>query len=229
MPPTAPLDPLANAVYALVLAFSVHDEAAIDAAFCALARSVRSLDGMVVNLGVRGADLDDLRQELLTRLYEHLRGCPRVDSPRAWVRTITRNLALDFLRRRVRQATTPMAPESLVERSGVYAFEDLYAVEREERERDGHRAQLAVWVESYVEEADAQRVPRGHHVRAWYARRVEGRSIAAIATDFSTGGEKPSADLVSKWVERGAELVRALIERDRDFARAAAMRCACAA
>jgi DNA-directed RNA polymerase specialized sigma24 family protein len=227
MQATTNLDPLTTAVYALVDAFAVHDEDTIDRAFRDLSRAVRSLDGMVVNLGVRGADLDDLRQELLARLHQQLRACPEIASPRAWVRTIARNLALDFLRRRTRQATTPMAPEILVERSGVYLFEDLYAVEREERERDGHRAQLAGWVEAYVDEADALRTPRGHHVRAWYARRVEGRSITAIASDLSTEGQKPSADLVSKWVDRGAELVRGLAERDREHERAAAMRRAC--
>lgn len=214
---------LDDAVRSLAAALRTGDADRVDRAFRGVARSVHALDGMLAGLGVHGADLDDLHQELLGRLHDELHEGAELVSPRAWLRTVARHLACDQLRRRARQAT-PVAPERLAEQSGVYALEDVFAREREEHEHEQRRAQLHLWVEGYVRAADALRPPRGHHVRAWHARRIEGRAIADIGKELAEPGETPGADCVSKWVQRGAELVRALAARDDDPVRAAALR-----
>ena len=216
-------DPLDAAVWSLVDALAAGAPDGVDRALRALSWALCALNGMLAGLGVRGADLADVRQDLLKRLYDELCLGTEVDSPRGWVRRIAYNLAIDLLRRRGRHAT-PVPPELIVEKGGVYWLEDLFAKEREEREGEARRVKFRAWVAAYFEAADALAPPRGHHVRAWFARRVEGRSAVEIGHMLATRDEAPTPDLVSKWVQRGAALVRMLSATDDDAERAAAMR-----
>ena len=103
--------------------------------------------------------------------------------------------------------------------AGGCAPDDAHTKEAEERELEGYRAQAAEWIETYVARADALRVPRGHHVRAWALRHLDGRSIPEIRAYFAAHGLAPSVDGTSKWIERGRALVRELAFDDTDHER----------
>lgn len=221
-PTSAHAPSLGATLRALRLARARGDAATLRREGQALARATRRLDGLFTSLGIWGADVEDLRQETHLRVLEHLEESDEVEHALGWLRTIARRLALDFLRKRQRQRTRPCDPAALAELGGGCAPDAPFEKEAEERELAAHRAQARAWLEAYVARADAARAPRGHQVRAWFLRHVEGRSIPEIRAWFAARRAPASADAASKWIERGGALVRELAYGDEDATRGAA-------
>jgi DNA-directed RNA polymerase specialized sigma24 family protein len=211
--------PLSIALRALRRARVAADRVAQERAAKLVAAATRRFYGLFAELGIWGADAEDLRQDLHVRLLAHLDELDAIEHPGAWLRTIAQRLALDWLRKRRRQRTRPCEPATLAESGGSWTLEEATEKEAEERLLAEFRAQAAAWIESYVARADARRAPRGHHVRAWFLRHVEGASIPTIRARLAASCGAISADVASKWIERGGALVRELALADEDAER----------
>jgi hypothetical protein len=185
-------------------------------ALVAVWKAIGAVDGVIRSQGVRGADLDDVRNRLL---YKLLGSLPvRLNRPLAWARTVARTVALDWLRRHRRHGRcVPLDPEQI----------QKLAAREPEAEADPRRpdpGDLARAAEDYARRADGQKPPRGHQIRAWHALRVRRISALDFAAGHAGAGVAPAEATVWQWAKRGAALVRKLAAEDEDPVRADLMR-----
>jgi RNA polymerase sigma-70 factor (ECF subfamily) len=128
--------------------------------------------------GVRGADLEDVTQEVFQAAATHLEHFRRDrpgDSFRGWLRGITRNMVLQHFRRGERHPRASGGTDALVRLQGV---EDAAAEAAEEdpaEELDGLRRRALEMVRSEFEERTW---------RAFWLTVVEGRPPADIAAEM---------------------------------------------
>jgi RNA polymerase sigma-70 factor (ECF subfamily) len=141
--------------------------------------------------GVRGADADDVVQEVFQAAATHL-GAFRRDRPgdsfRGWLRGITRNMVLQHFRRGARHPKGSGGTDALLRLQAVPGGEDTAMPEEEDpaEELSGLRRRALELVRSEFQE------------RTWqffWQTVVEGRSPVDIAAD---AGVSPAAVRVAK-------------------------------
>jgi DNA-directed RNA polymerase specialized sigma24 family protein len=194
-----------------------------------LAAAVRGHERTWRRVGVRDeVQVDEVRQTLLVKLWELLQrwanGAERPHNPSAYVRTIGVNAARDFIRiQRKRQSRMGAElTDPVVERSGVFALEDLAANAEEERRLEERSGQLRNHLESYIAAAGRTRVQDPQRMlHAWYGVRVLKRDASEIANELGV-----TTAAVWKWASRGAGLITDLADSDPDGKRASLMRAA---
>jgi RNA polymerase sigma-70 factor (ECF subfamily) len=140
--------------------------------------------------GIRGADVEDVTQEVLQAAATHLHNFRR-DRPgysfRGWLRGITRNMVLQHFRRSGRNPHGSGGTDALVQ---LQAVEDSTVPAEEEddpaEELDGLRRRALELVRSEFEERTW---------RSFWMTVVEGRSPADIAAEM---GVSPTAIRMAK-------------------------------
>ncbi len=139
--------------------------------------------------GVRGADVEDVTQEVLQAAATHLQNFRRDkpgDSFRGWLRGITRNMVLQHFRRSGRNPHGSGGTDALVQ---LHEVEDPAAADESEdpaEELDGLRRRALELVRSEFEERTW---------RAFWMTVVEGRAPADIAAEM---GVSPTAVRMAK-------------------------------
>lgn len=130
--------------------------------------------------GVRGADVEDVAQEVLQAAATHMQNFRRDrpgDSFRGWLRGITRNMVLQHFRRSGRHPRGSGGTDALVQ---LHTIEDSDAARQEEdddpaEELDGLRRRALELVRGEFEERTW---------RAFWMTVVESRSPADIAAEM---------------------------------------------
>jgi RNA polymerase sigma-70 factor (ECF subfamily) len=130
--------------------------------------------------GVRGADVEDVAQEVFHAAATHMEGFRRErpgDSFRGWLRGITRNKVLQHFRRQGRHPKASGGTDALVQLQEVHddATPSAPADEDPLEELDGLRRRALELVRSQFEERTWQ---------AFWLVVVEGRSPAEIAAEM---------------------------------------------
>lgn len=140
--------------------------------------------------GVRGADVEDVAQEVLQAAATHLENFRRDrpgDSFRGWLRGITRNMVLQHFRRSGRHPRGSGGTDALVQ---LHTIEDAAAAADEDddpaEELDGLRRRALEMVRGEFEERTW---------RAFWMTVVEGRAPADIAAEM---GVSPTAIRMAK-------------------------------
>jgi RNA polymerase sigma-70 factor (ECF subfamily) len=142
--------------------------------------------------GVRGADAEDVMQEVFRAAATHLSDFRRDrpgDSFRAWLRGITRNMVLQHFRRSARHPQPSGGTDALIRLQEVADSEPDVALAEEQdpaEELDGLRRRALELVRSEFEERTW---------RAFWLTAVEGRSPVDIAADM---GVTPAAVRMAK-------------------------------
>jgi DNA-directed RNA polymerase specialized sigma24 family protein len=187
-----------------------------------LHQAIRQRRGALRRFALSEADIDDLCQDVLLRLFLVL---ARGEPPRslgALVATALRNAAIDVVRARRRHGYTLLDSEEFaraLDEEGLRAAAETTSAPQQ---RAATWERLGRDVEAYVARANEGRHPRGHHVRAWWCVRIEGEEAAAVAKTLGA----PSRELVWQWCTRGRDRVLTLAREDDDRARAERMLCA---
>lgn len=139
--------------------------------------------------GVRGADVEDVTQDVLQAAATHLENFRREkpgDSFRGWLRGITRNMVLQHFRRSGRNPRGSGGTDALMQ---LHQVEDAVVPEESEdpaEELDGLRRRALELVRSQFEERTW---------RAFWLTVVEGRAPADIAEEM---GVTPTAIRMAK-------------------------------
>jgi RNA polymerase sigma-70 factor, ECF subfamily len=140
--------------------------------------------------GVRGADVEDVTQEVLQAASTHMQNFRRDrpgDSFRAWLRGITRNMVLQHFRRSGRHPRASGGTDALVQ---LHAIEDAAGNDDEDEdpaeELDGLRRRALELVRGEFEECTW---------RAFWMTVVESRAPADIAAEM---GVSPTAIRMAK-------------------------------
>jgi RNA polymerase sigma-70 factor (ECF subfamily) len=141
--------------------------------------------------GVRGADVEDVAQEVLQAAATHMQNFRRDrpgDSFRGWLRGITRNMVLQHFRRSGRHPRGSGGTSALVQLQAVEdaAVKDENEDEDPAEELDGLRRRALELVRSEFEERTW---------RAFWMTVVEGRAPADIAAEM---GVSPTAVRMAK-------------------------------
>jgi RNA polymerase sigma-70 factor (ECF subfamily) len=140
--------------------------------------------------GVRGADVEDVAQDVLQAAATHMENFRRDrpgDSFRGWLRGITRNMVLQHFRRSGRHPQGSGGTSALVQLQGVEdASADPDEDEDPAEEMDGLRRRALELVRSEFEERTW---------RAFWLTVVESRSPADIAVEM---GVSPTAIRMAK-------------------------------
>lgn len=140
--------------------------------------------------GIRGADIEDVAQEVLQAAATHMDNFRRDrpgDSFRGWLRGITRNMVLQHFRRSERFPRGSGGTDALQQ---LHAVEDVSSAEEEDEdpaeELDGLRRRALELVRSEFEDRTW---------RAFWMTVVEGRAPADIAGEM---GVSPTAIRMAK-------------------------------
>ncbi|MHB1423927.1 MAG: RNA polymerase sigma factor [Gemmataceae bacterium] len=128
--------------------------------------------------GVRGADVEDVTQEVLHAAAMHMQNFRRDrpgDSFRGWLRGITRNMVLQHFRRSGRNPSGSGGTDAFVQLQAVEAPADQDEDEDPVEELDGLRRRALELVRGEFEERTW---------RAFWMTVVEGRAPADIAAEM---------------------------------------------
>jgi RNA polymerase sigma-70 factor (ECF subfamily) len=139
--------------------------------------------------GVRGADADDVAQEVFSAAATHVARFRRdrpSDSFRAWLRGITRNMVLQHFRKSERHPRASGGSDALLRLQEVEVAADGPEDEDPAEELDGLRRRALELVRGEFEERTWQ---------AFWKTVVEGRSPVDIAADM---GVSPTAVRMAK-------------------------------
>jgi RNA polymerase sigma-70 factor (ECF subfamily) len=141
--------------------------------------------------GLRGADTEDVTQEVFQAASTHLANFRRDrpgDSFRGWLRGITRNMVLQHFRRRGRHAPASGGTDAFLRLQEVADTSDVTAVEDEDpaEELDALRQRALNLVRSEFEERTW---------RAFWMTVVEDRAPVDVAADM---GVSPAAVRMAK-------------------------------
>jgi DNA-directed RNA polymerase specialized sigma24 family protein len=184
----------------------------------ALGHAVHTYDGLCRRYGLHGADFDDARQQIWERLYSWAAsGREEPSNPDAYAYCVAKSTVVDLVRRRRRYSLAKQADELNASLDPIANPEP--APEKTHLAR--LRAELEHHVGAYKYRAELER-RKGHGVKvqAWYLLRVELLPADDVARELEVANlARDGRQIVWKWAQRGAQLVRELALTDPDSER----------